>query len=49
MGAAPEIANLVSIKPVASLSFLLNKLDKPGIFSPIFKIDLRSIAALRFD
>jgi hypothetical protein len=49
IGAAPDIANRVSEKPVASLSFFLKTFERPGIFKPIFRIALPSIAAFKFE
>ena len=48
-GAAPVIANFTLLKPAASFSFFLKTDERPGIFKPIFKMALESIAAFKLE
>ena len=49
MGAAPLTAKRKSPKPTAAFNFPLKTLDSPGIFKPIYKINLESMAAFKFE
>ena len=49
IGAAPDIAKRRFPKPAADLSFPLKIFESPGIFKPIFKINLELMAALKLE